>query len=205
MNSSTAVVQASGCSQNVMWPTGSQRSSADGTAAASRRDSAGRVRMSCSPPITQVGTPIRVSRSRSSPEAVKVRHGRAQELLDRIRVLFQVIGGEAEQRQLVQQVPSRAATGEFNPVVEKPAEPQVSLAPRVAQDEAIDIIGIGQRPFLAYRTAHRGPDGGDVTKSQRRDQLVGVLRHLRRGVRAGGYRTVSDSAIVERDYAVRAS
>jgi acyl-CoA thioester hydrolase len=63
MNSCTAVVQASGCSQKVMCPAGSQRSSANGMAAASRRDSAGRVRMSYSPPITHVGTVIPVSRS----------------------------------------------------------------------------------------------------------------------------------------------
>jgi hypothetical protein len=148
---------------------------------------------------------VPLTRPGGSPEAVKVWHGSFQELPDRIRVLFQVIGGEAEQPQLVQQVPSRAATGEFNPVVEKPAEPPVALAPAVAQDEALDIIGISQCPFLAYRTAHRRPDRGDATKSQRCDQLVGILSHLLGGVRAGRYRTVSDSAIVERDYAVRAS
>lgn len=98
-----------------------------------------------------------LTRAPSRPEAVEAWDRRIQELLDRVRVLFQVVRREGKQRQLVQQIAPRPPTGQLDPVCEQAAEPPVTLGPRVAQDKAIDVIGISQDPFLAYRASIEEP------------------------------------------------
>src|SRR3954463_9475747 len=62
---------------------------------------------------------------------------------------------------------------------------------------------MSQGPFLAYRTSHRGADGGDTAETECRDQLVRVLTHLLHGVWTGSDGAAPDPAVVERDDAVR--
>ena len=78
-----------------------------------------------------------------------------EEFLDRLWMLAEVFRGETEQRQLVQDVGSCTAGRKLDPVLDECAEPGVGSAPGVAEHEALDRSGLGERPLLTDGSAHR--------------------------------------------------